>query len=152
MKPTQMMSFRIDEKTLEQLNLLSSKRNITTSNLIRELIEKGLDKELSSESVDFIREQIADEIKNYCDPQFNRIASLQAKIGYKAVACFELLVYIIASILPTAKRQSFEDMQRQSKALAISYLKFSEKETATCLKAETKAVKELKIMEDLNND
>lgn len=34
---------------------------------------------MAKSSIDFIREQINEEIKNTCFPQFNRLAKLEAK-------------------------------------------------------------------------
>ncbi|WMJ22196.1 hypothetical protein RBG61_09320 [Paludicola sp. MB14-C6] len=88
----------------------------------------GLQKDLAAESIDFIREQINDEIKATCFPQFECIAKLIAKIGYQSVSNFYLSAYIMNSIIPPSKQQHFNEIKRDSKAMAIAYLKLSKQE------------------------
>ncbi|MEG2812981.1 MAG: hypothetical protein RSA79_00115 [Oscillospiraceae bacterium] len=119
---------RFDEKTYSAILILASKRHITVSELIRKLINQSLSKEQAADSVDFIREQIREEIVAYCKPQFNRLAKLSAKIGYRDVASFDLLCYIIDSILPESRQHDFDEVKLKSKLQAIAYLKLKDEE------------------------
>ncbi len=130
---------------LNTINTLASKKHITNSALIRRLISMGLEKELAKESIDFVREQIHDEIKSTCFPQFERIAKLEAKIGYQSVANFYLLAYIMDSILPASTKVNFQEIKRNSKAMAIAYLKLSENEFADFVKSEDAALEMLDL-------
>jgi len=135
----------MDNEMLNTINTLASKKHITNSALIRRLISMGLEKELAKESIDFVREQIHDEIKSTCFPQFERIAKLEAKIGYQSVANSYLLAYIMDSILPASTKVNFQEIKRNSKAMAIAYLKLSENEFADFVKSEDAALEMLDL-------
>lgn len=136
---------KMNDEMYNTINTLSSKMNISNSALIRQLISIGLEKELAKESIDFIREQIHDEIKATSFPQFERLAKLQAKIGYQSVANFYMLAYIMDSILPASTKVNFADIKRNSKAMAIAYLKLNETEFADFMQSEDIALAKLDL-------
>lgn len=137
------LSFKLDTGTNDTLEQLAAKQHITKSALIRKLIDTGLQQELAKESVDFVREQIHDEIATSCFPQFERLAKLISKIGYQSVSTFYLLSYIMDSILPVQKQQEFNEVCRKAKASSVAYLKLSEKDFSAITAAENASVKKL---------
>ena len=136
MKKADKISIKLDNQTNKTLETLSAKQNISKPELIRKFINQGLDKELTKESIDYIRENIHDEIENICNPQFERIAKLNAKIGFQSVSNFYLLAYIIESILPTSKRKDFDEIKKKSKMVGIAYLKLRDKEFKDFMESE----------------
>ncbi len=132
--------FKVDNEMYTTLTNLASKQNTSRSEVIRKLINIALQKELAKESIDFVRDQINEEIKATCFPQFERLAKLEAKIGYQSVASFYLLAYIMSEILPPSKQKDFEDVQRKSKAMAIAYLKLNTQEFADFAQSEDKSI------------
>lgn len=145
MPETKPLCLKIDSATESTLETLAANRHTTKSALVRKLISIGLEKELAKESIDFVREQIHDEIKDTCFPQFERIAKLVAKIGYQSVSSFYLLSYIMDSILPASTKVEFEDTKRNSKAMAIAYLKLNEADFMEFMKSEDKALEMLEL-------
>lgn len=142
---TDYLPVRVNKKMNQALEELAVRRHITKSALVRQLIKNGIDSELPKESVDYIRTQLNEEVKAVCLPQFERIAKLEAKIGYQSVSNFYLLNYIISTLLPATKQKSFEEILRKSKAMAVAYLKFNEKEFAEFMKSEDKALEFLDL-------
>ena len=139
MSADKQVSVKLDEDMYNSILALSAKRN-NMSATIRKLISIGLEKELAKESIDYVREQINQEIKSTCFPQFERLAKLIAKVGYQSVADFYLSSYIMDSILPASKKIEFEEIQHKSKAMAIAYLKLSPNEFADFAKSEDMAL------------
>ncbi|WMJ24293.1 hypothetical protein RBG61_06410 [Paludicola sp. MB14-C6] len=132
--------FKVDKETDNTLNSLVAKKGGNKSEMVRRLVNIGLEKELAKESIDFVRDQINEEIKSTCFPQFERVAKLNAKIGYQSVANFYLLAYIMDSILPPTKHKEFEEIKRNAKAMAIAYLKLTPEEFDDFMKSETIAL------------
>ncbi|MDF2567877.1 MAG: hypothetical protein K0R90_1333 [Oscillospiraceae bacterium] len=124
------MSFRPDKDTYDKIGKLALDNHTSKSEMLRRLVDLALDKELAKGSIDFIREQIHDEIKSICMPQFERLAKLSAKIGYQTIPNFYLLIHIMSQLLHPDKREVFDDMVQRSKMMSIAYLKLSEKEFA----------------------
>lgn len=145
MQSLKRIDVKFDDNTYNTLETLAASRHTTKSALIRKLISIGLEKELAKESIDFVREQIHDEIKDTCFPQFERMAKLIAKIGYQSVSSFYLLSYIMDSILPPSTKVEFEDTKRNSKAMAIAYLKLNETDFMEFMKSEDKALEMLDL-------
>lgn len=134
------LTIKISPEMNDTLKSLSAKKGTSVSALTRNLINIGLEKELAKESIDFVREQINEEIKASCFPQFERIAKLTAKIGYQSCSNFYLLAYIMDQVLPLSKKQDFDEIVKKSKMMAIAYLKLGEKEFADFAQSEDKAV------------
>lgn len=112
------------------------------------MVNQGLALESTKDSIDFIRENIHDEISTICQPQFERLAKLIAKIGYQSVADFNLLCYIIDGILPKQMQIEFEEMKRRAKMMAIAYLKLKDTEFAEFLISEDRALDLLGLQEE----
>lgn len=79
-------SVYLDEETYQEIDALAAKRHIKPAALMRELITKGLSIEKSKEDIDFIRQQLREELEQQLDPYLNRIIRLQVKMGTMSVA------------------------------------------------------------------
>ena len=142
------LTLRISPDENAALTALAAQKNCTRSELIRQFLKQGLSLEGTKDSIDFIRENIHDEIELICQPQFERLAKLIAKIGYQSVADFNLLCYIIDGILPKELQVEFEEMKRRSKMMAIAYLKLRDTEFAEFLLSEDRALDLLGLQEE----
>lgn len=142
------LTLRISSDENAALTALAAQKNCTRSELIRQFVKQGLSVEGAKDSIDFIRENIHDEISAICQPQFERLAKLIAKIGYQSVADFNLLCYIIDGILPKQMQIEFEEMKRRAKMMAIAYLKLKDTEFAEFLISEDRALDLLGLQEE----
>lgn len=145
MPATRKLDLRLDEETYNEIASLASKSNITNSQMVRNLIRQSLDKELAKGSIDFVRNQINAEIKATCFPQFDRLLKLISKIGYQSVSNFYLLSYIMNSILPSNKKVEFKEIERNSKAMAINYLRLDSDEFKEFMESEDIALEMLDL-------
>lgn len=145
MATTKKLDMRVDDNMYEQIVRVATKQNTTVSGIVRKMIDNDLQKALAIGSVDFIRDQIHEEIKATCFPQFDRVAKLEAKIGYQSVASFYLLAYIMDNILPSHLRKDFDDIKQKERLMAISYLRLNTNDVYEFLNGEDRASKELKL-------
>jgi DNA phosphorothioation-dependent restriction protein DptG len=113
--------------------------------IIRDMIKQQLEIESAKESMDFIRENINDEIKSICLPKFERTSKLIAKIGFQSVSNFYLLVQIMSDIMPNQKRNLFNKVCKKSKMMAIAYLKLNQKNFAEFMESEDEGLEYLKF-------
>ena len=142
------ITFRISQQDAAALETLAAQRHCSKSDVVRQLVHEGIGKEEVRNSIDFIRENIHDEIAAICQPQFERLAKLIAKIGYQSVADFNLLCYIIDGILPKQMQIEFEEMKRRAKMMAIAYLKLKDTEFAEFLISEDRALDLLGLQQE----
>lgn len=121
------MSYMTRCKSLRRRSIYLCRR------LIRRLLQKSLDSELADEQVDFVRSQIGAELRENIKPQFDRVAKLEAKIGYQSIATFHLLAYLIENIFP---KNDFESIKSKSKQMALAYLKPTDMQIADILRSD----------------
>lgn len=103
-KATQKRSINFTTEMLETLDKLAAKSNISTSELVRRFVEKGLTIEGNREDIDFIariiRQELTaiyhvDEIKAIADHDTDRLAKMLMKIGKVNGAMFFLLIKVL---------------------------------------------------------
>ena len=120
--PNLRMSFAVSEKMKEGLDTIAAKRHITTSELIRDYIDKGMNVDKAAADIDFIRKQIREELNIMLKPQINRLAKLLMRIGMMTVSfCYfnSKLVHLFA---PLDDRTSYEELMAECKHNAAAYL------------------------------
>lgn len=139
------LSIRIDDGTYQTMSSLASKKNTTVSNVARQLISTGMQQDLAKESIDYIREQIHDEVQRVIKPNIDRLAKLVAKTGYATIPSFYLDCYILDSILPAQYRKDFEEIKQKSKIMAIKYLKLDGEEFADFIQSEKNSLEMLDL-------
>ncbi|MCL2234815.1 MAG: hypothetical protein FWB98_00035 [Defluviitaleaceae bacterium] len=101
---------------LKQLDTLAVKYGTSTSQLIRNIIEKGLVLEKSKEDIDFIRKQIREELEIAFDKRMGRIIKLLIKIGsltYPAAYYTAMLGAAMSARHKLNYHQMLEDAKRE---------------------------------------
>ena len=120
--PNIRMSFAISEKMKAELDVIAAKRHITTSELIRDYIDKGTNVDKTASDIDFIRKQIREELDIMLKPQINRLAKLLMRIGMMTVSFCYFTSKIVHLFVPFTERTSYEELMSQCKHDAAAYL------------------------------
>jgi len=116
------VSFAISEKMKAELDVVAAKRHITTSELIRDYIDKGMNVDKTASDIDFIRKQIREELEIMIKPQVNRLAKLLMRIGMMTVSFCYFTSKIVHLFVPLSERTSYEELMAQCKHEAAAYL------------------------------
>ena len=116
------MSFAISEKMKAEIDVIAAKLHITTSELIRDYIDKGMNVDKTASDIDFIRKQIREELEIMLKPQINRLAKLLMRIGMMTVSFCYFTSKIVHLFVPLNERTSYEEMIAQAKHDAAAYL------------------------------
>ena len=116
------MSFAVSEKMKSELEVIAAKRHITSSELIREYIDKGMNVDKTASDIDFIRKQIREELEIMIKPQINRLAKLLMRIGMMTVSFCYFTSKIVHLFVPLSERTSYEELIGQCKHDAAAYL------------------------------
>ena len=116
------MSFAVSEKMKSELDVIAAKRHITSSELIREYIDKGMNVDKTASDIDFIRKQIREELEIMIKPQINRLAKLLMRIGMMTVSFCYFTSKIVHLFVPLSERTSYEELIGQCKHDAAAYL------------------------------
>jgi len=105
-----------------ELDVVAAKRHITTSELIRDYIDKGMNVDKTVSDIDFIRKQIREELEIMIKPQVNRLAKLLMRIGMMTVSFCYFTSKIVHIFVPLSERTSYEELMSQCKHEAAAYL------------------------------
>ena len=124
-------SINFSPETLKTLDTLAAKNDTTTSELVRQFVEKGLSVEGYRQDIDFIASIIRQElmaiyhiedIKAVVEQQTNRIAKMHMKSGKIDAAAFFLLVKVLMDVAHEGTEDQFDQMLNEAVTLGVDYM------------------------------
>lgn len=124
-------SINFSPDTLKTLDTLAAKNNTTTSELVRQFVEKGLSVDGYKQDVDFIasilrQELLAvyhiEDIKAVVEQQTNRIAKMHMKSGKIDAAAFFLLIKVLMNLAHEGTEDEFDQMLNEAVTLGVGYM------------------------------
>ena len=124
-------SINFSPETLKTLDTLAAKNNTTTSELVRQFVEKGLSVEGYRQDIDFIASIIRQElmaiyhiedIKAVVEQQTNRIAKMHMKSGKIDAAAFFLLIKVLINVAHEGTEDQFDQMLNEAITLGVDYM------------------------------
>lgn len=124
-------SINFPSEMLKTLDKLAVKNHTTTSDLVRQFVEKGLAVEGHKEDVDFIagiiRQELSaiyhlEDIKAIVEQQTNRIAKMHMKTGKIDAAAFFLLIKVLMNLSDEGTQDIFDQMLNESVTLGVEYM------------------------------
>lgn len=105
----------------KQIKDMARKSHRSTSDIMRELVEKGLDLEVTQQNLDymsiFLREQLGDVMRPYMD----RIISLQSKTCIQAGAAAYLSAETIRKFVPSEEQMEVLEAYEAARKKAVEY-------------------------------
>lgn len=116
---------------LEALDKLAATNHTTTSELVRQFVEKGLNIEGHKQDVDFIAGIIRQEftsvyhiedIKAVMEQQTNRLAKMLMKSGKLDGAAFFLLIKVLMNMAHDGTEDEFDQMLNEAVTLGVDYM------------------------------
>lgn len=117
--------------TLKTLDTLATKKHTTTSELVRQFVEKGLSIDGYTQDVDFIATIIRQElmaiyhiedIKNVMEQQTNRLAKMLMKMGKMSSAEFYLMLKVLMNVAHDGTEDQFDQMLNEAITLGVDYM------------------------------
>lgn len=115
--------FRCDTKTEELIGKLAKEQKCTKSDILRDLIDKGLKSDGYKPEEDRAYTLVRAAVQEVMKPYVERLASISAKASQIAGADFFLLVYLGSLLLPPDERQRMDEAAARARQLGIEYLK-----------------------------
>jgi len=124
-------SINFSPETLKTLDTLAAKNDTTTSELVRQFVEKGLSVEGYRQDIDFIASIIRQElmaiyhiedIKAVVEQQTNRIAKMHMKSGKVDAAAFFLLIKVLMNVAHEGTEDQFDQMLNEAITLGVDYM------------------------------
>lgn len=125
------ITFKVPKEKANTLKILSAKKHIPLAELVRRLVDKGLNLESSREDIDFITDIIRQElnsiyrledIKGILDKQTNRLAKMMMKIGKMSTGQLFLLINMFLEIVDSADENKFDEILEKSMRNGVDYM------------------------------
>ena len=125
------ITFKVTKEKAETLKRLSAKKYIPLAELVRRLVDKGLNLESSREDIDFIADIIRDEltaiyrledIKDILERQVNRLTKMMMKIGKINSGQLFLLINMFLRMIDEAEEDRFDELLEMSIRNGINYM------------------------------
>lgn len=121
-EPMPRLSLRCDEETAALVNRIAATRNATTSEVLRDLVQAGMEKQQGEEVADQLQ-GIRAVVKETVKPYMERLAAINAKASQMTAAAFFLEIYVCDLVLPPDDHQRIADMAIKAHQLGSEFTK-----------------------------
>ena len=128
----------------ETLAQLAAQRHITKSEVLRELVDKGLTATGAKVEDSELYEMIRQAVRETMQPQVERLAAISAKAAHISGAAFFMAVYAASHGRSPAEQREIEEAAGAARMLGIQYLKLKDRDIDAFLQNGAK-----QIMDDM---
>ena len=125
MEGVKVINFRLSSETEELLSRIAQAEGKNRSEVIRDLIEKGLAAGGYLPGVRDMDEIVRDTMNSILQPAVSRLAAISAKAAHIGAAAFFMSVYAARSAAPEEQREELDAAAAQARRLGVEYLKLS---------------------------
>lgn len=112
----------------ETLAQLAAQRHITKSEILRELVDKGLTATGAKVEDSELYEMIRQAVRETMQPQIERLAAISAKAAHISGAAFFMVVYAASHGRSPAEQREIEEAAGTARMLGIQYLKLKDRD------------------------
>lgn len=114
-------TFDID--TYNQIKLISEKRGISMSELVRDWAIEGLNGTVTQNNIDVLAPIIREQLSSILDPAVERLSSLSAKACVQAGAAAYLSAEAILKFVPEEEREEFAKTYEAARKKSVLYMR-----------------------------
>lgn len=116
-------SINLNEEVYQQIKTISMKTGDSVADVIRDLINAGLNERVLEENTDLIGRVVRQQIDAVMKVHVERLASLSAKTGHMAATAAFLNVQALLDIVPPERRKDVRAMYESARKKAAAYIK-----------------------------
>lgn len=114
---------KLNMPVYEKIENISNATGDTISDVIRNLIEKGLTIELGQQQIDTISQILRQQIDIVMKPYMNRMIAVSVKGGVMSAATAFLNAQAMMDLVPDERRKDAKEMFTKAKAKGAVYMK-----------------------------
>ena len=112
----------------ETLAQLAAQRHITKSEILRELVDKGLTATGAKVEDSELYEMIRQAVRETMQPQVERLAAISAKAAHISGAAFFMALYAASHGRSPTEQREIEEAAGTARMLGIQYLKLKDRD------------------------
>lgn len=102
---------------------IAKKEGVSVSDVIREVIDKGLTERVTEENTDLIAHIVKKQLEVVIKPHIERLAALSSKGGHMAARAAFLNVQALMDLVPSENRKDVRAMYDSASKKAVAYMK-----------------------------
>lgn len=110
----------------DTLGKLAAQRNTSKSEVLRDLVEKGLVSIGAKTDEDYLQGVIRHTVQEVMKPQVERLAAISAKAAQISGAAFFMSMYMATKNCPEIQQQELQEAAASARELGIQYLKLKD--------------------------
>ena len=135
-EPTVQITVKVKEPMLKDLQKLARKSGMSLAELVRQYIAKGVGIDAANADIDFIRQNIREELAAQLKPGIERIVKLTVKSGIVSAAGYFLNASALSEFVPPARQREYDEVLAESKKMGVVYFRLPSNEAESFLKGE----------------
>jgi predicted DNA-binding protein len=122
---TRVFSLKMPEDMYMQITSLAAKEHRSSADVVREMINKGLNVEGYTQDIDMIATVVRNEVKIQTDKQADRLAKMLMKIGKVSAGEYYLLIkYLLAG--GHSNYATVNQLSGEAQKLGIKYMQLKD--------------------------
>ena len=110
---------------LEQIDKLALKKGVSTSEIVRGFVSKGLSVTGYEDNIEFLSGIIRQVVSAEIGRQANRLAAMLFKVGIITSSNYFLAVKTLSDVISPSMQEDFKDINSNARKLGIDYMKQS---------------------------
>jgi len=131
---------RCSKELDETLGRLAAQQHITKSEVLRNLVDKGLTATGAKVEDGEFYQLIQQAVKEAVQPQIERLAAISAKATHISGAAFFMSIFAATQGRAPAEQRQIEEAAGTARELGIQYLKLKDRDIDTFLKEGAKRI------------
>jgi hypothetical protein len=131
---TVQITVKVKEPLYKDLQKLARKAGMSLAELVRGYIDKGMGLDAAKADIDFVRQNIREEIAAQLKPAVERMVKLTVKSGIVSAAGYFLCASALSEFIPPSRQREYEEVLVESKKMGVIYFRLPSNEAEEFLK------------------
>lgn len=119
----QLIHLRVDDELYETIGNIANKSGESKAEVVRELVRKGLQKEITEDNSDYLATLIREQMDIVIKPHVERLAAISSKSGHMSATAAFLNVQSLIDLVPAERRKEPKEMYEKARKKAVLYMK-----------------------------
>lgn len=117
------VSVKLHQDKYEIIETIAGKRGVNLSEVIRNLIDKGLEERVLEENTDLIAQIVRQQLDIVLKPHVERLAKLSSKSGHMAATASFLNVQALMDLVPPERKKEVRTLYESARKKAAAYMR-----------------------------
>ena len=134
--------FRCSPETAETIAALAAQQHRPQSEILRDLVSKGLNASGAAVEEDYLYELVRKAVEEVTRPSVERLAAISAKATQISSAAFFMGIYAATQSCDEREQQRIQEAAESARALGIQYLKLKDRDIDAFIRNGAKQIME----------